>query len=213
MKVHKQLMSSIDRNGFPILWTHEEIGLLIRQLCKVDMPIRTVREYLKRWDFTSQKPVKMISDRNSQTMNDWLRTVYPALVSRTKEEKAEILWASERVFETCTFAIRRSLSTGRKEIVRLPFTKTRDRMVSVVSNRGRVWFTMRRAFSGSIFPYLIAFMRNLPAITGKKKLFVILDNFRSHHNKDVDKFLEKHKENIEIFHLPPKSNESNAPMA
>ena len=40
------------------LWTRDAVKLLIRQRFSLEMPIRTVGEYLKRWGFTPQKPVK-----------------------------------------------------------------------------------------------------------------------------------------------------------
>ena len=40
------------------LWTRRAVGDLIRRETGLDMPIRTVGEYLKRWGFTPQWPVK-----------------------------------------------------------------------------------------------------------------------------------------------------------
>ncbi len=40
------------------LWTRDAVRLLIKSRFKFEMPIRTVGEYLKRWGFTPQKPVK-----------------------------------------------------------------------------------------------------------------------------------------------------------
>jgi transposase len=43
----------------------------------------------------------------------------------------------------------------------------------------------------------------------KKKVFLILDNLRVHHSKKVRAWLEKYKDRIEIFYLPPYSPEYN----
>jgi len=40
------------------LWTRKAVMELIKQKVGIDMPIRTVGEYLKRWGFTPQKPIK-----------------------------------------------------------------------------------------------------------------------------------------------------------
>jgi transposase len=44
------------------LWTRIAVQQLIKQLWKIDMPIRTVGEYLNRWGFTPQKPFRKAYD-------------------------------------------------------------------------------------------------------------------------------------------------------
>jgi len=46
------------------LWTRDAVKLLIKQRFGIEMPIRTVGEYLKRWGFTPQKPVKRAYEQN-----------------------------------------------------------------------------------------------------------------------------------------------------
>ena len=40
------------------LWTRQAARELIQQQVGIRMPIRTVGEYLRRWGFTPQKPVR-----------------------------------------------------------------------------------------------------------------------------------------------------------
>ena len=40
------------------LWTRDAVRLAIKQLYGKDLPPRTITDYLKRWGFTPQKPVK-----------------------------------------------------------------------------------------------------------------------------------------------------------
>ena len=42
-----------------------------------------------------------------------------------------------------------------------------------------------------------------------KKVFLVLDNLRVHHSKKVQAWLEKHKDQIEVFYLPPYAPEYN----
>jgi transposase len=55
---------------------------------------------------------------------------------------------------------------------------------------------------------LIDFMRRL-VHDSNKKVFLILDNLRVHHAKKVSLWLEKYKEKIEVFYLPPYAPEYN----
>ena len=46
-------------NAYPsALWTRQAVQDLIKQRIGIRLPIRTVGEYLRRWGFTPQKPVR-----------------------------------------------------------------------------------------------------------------------------------------------------------
>jgi hypothetical protein len=64
------------------------------------MPIRTIGEYLKRWGFTPQKPVKRAYEQSSQAVQKWLERDYPVIFSRAKQEKTEIHWGDETGIQT-----------------------------------------------------------------------------------------------------------------
>lgn len=55
---------------------------------------------------------------------------------------------------------------------------------------------------------LIDFMRRLITDSGKK-VFLILDNLRVHHSTKVTEWVDKHKDKIELFYLPPYAPEYN----
>ena len=55
---------------------------------------------------------------------------------------------------------------------------------------------------------LITFMRRLMQDAGRK-VYLILDNLKVHHSDLVRRWLEKHKEEIEVFYLPSYSPELN----
>jgi transposase len=60
------------------LWMRESVRKLILQNCKISMPIRTVGEYLRRWGFTPQRPVKFASERQPRKMKEWMEK-YPRI--------------------------------------------------------------------------------------------------------------------------------------
>jgi transposase len=55
---------------------------------------------------------------------------------------------------------------------------------------------------------LIKYMSRLVKDAGRK-VFLILDNLRVHHSKQVKKWLVDHKEELEVFYLPSYSPERN----
>lgn len=77
------------------LWTRAAVQTLIAYECGVKMPIRTVGEYLKRWGYTPQKPLKRAYEQDPKAVNAWLETEYPAIEQRAQQQDAEIAWGDE----------------------------------------------------------------------------------------------------------------------
>ena len=50
------------------LWTREAMLVYIREHFGMDMPVRTVGEYLKRWGFTPQNPIKVASGESQNLL-------------------------------------------------------------------------------------------------------------------------------------------------
>ena len=90
----------------------------------------------------------------------------------------------------------------------LPVETKRQRvnMISAISSQGKVRFMVYQDTMNQ--QRLIQFMERLIR-TSKQKVFLILDNLRVHHGKLVAAWLEKCKEKIEVFFLPPYAPEYN----
>jgi transposase len=188
------------------LWTRDAVKLLIQQRYGIEMPIRTVGEYLKRWGFTPQKPIKRAYEQSSEAVKKWLNTDYPAIASRAKQEKAEIHWGDETGVQTGANRVRGFAPKGQTPVVRLVAKKSHVSMLSAITNQGKIRFMMYRDAMNS--ELLIKFMTRLIK-DSDRKVFLILDNLRVHHSKTVKQWLEEHREQIELFHLPSYSPELN----
>ena len=77
------------------LWTRDAVRQLIAHETGIEMPVRTVGEYLKRWGFTPQKPLKFAYERKPELVKKWLEADYPQICTKAKLEKAEIYWGDE----------------------------------------------------------------------------------------------------------------------
>ncbi len=170
------------------------------------MPIRTVGEYLKRWGFTPQKPVKWAKEQSSSAVARWLLTEYPAIASRAKREHGEIHWGDETGLQTGANVEKGYSPKGKTPVVRQTAKRERINMISSITNQGQVRFMFYRDNMNS--KRLIEFMRRLSKDAGRK-VFLILDNLKVHHSKVVKDWLEENKEKIEVFYLPSYSPELN----
>ena len=90
----------------------------------------------------------------------------------------------------------------------LPVETKRQRvnMLSAVSSQGKVKFMIYQDTMNQ--QRLIRFMERLVRAS-EQKVFLILDNLKVHHGKLTAAGLEKHKDKIEVFFLPPYAPEYN----
>lgn len=188
------------------LWTRRAIQQLIKRLYKLDMPIRTVGEYLKRWGYTPQKPLRRAYEQNPKAVRKWLEEEYPAIEARAKKEKAEIHWGDETGLRNDSQYGRSYAPRGKTPAVLLPTKREHISLISTVTNQGKVRFMVYdNALNAAT---MIKFLKRLTKDSGKK-VFLILDNLRVHHSKIVREWLEKNREQIELFFLPSYSPELN----
>ena len=196
-----------DQLTFPFaLWTREAVKQLIRQRYDMEMPIRTVGEYLKRWGFTPQKPVKRAREQNPEAVERWLKTDYPKIVTLARKEKAEIYWGDETGVQNEANRIRGYGPKGRTPVLRVSAKREHLSTISAINNEGRIRFMIYR--EAMTFQKLITFMTRLIRDAGRK-VYLILDNLKAHHSKKVTEWLTAHKDQIAVFYLPPYSPELN----
>lgn len=192
------------------LWTRAAVKAVIRKLYGVDMPLRTISHYLKRWGFSAQKPAKRAYEQNPVAVSNWLASAYPAIAARAKEEGAEISWSDETGVEADDYVGKGFAPKGRTPVLRLPGNsqRTRINMISSITNQGKVRFMLyEEKMNAAIF---IKFLARL-IHDSSRKVFLIVDNLRVHHSKPVKRWLEKeeNRKRIEIFYLPSYSPELN----
>jgi len=189
------------------LWTAEAVQQLIEEKFGIDIAIRTVRDYLKRWGFTPQKPLKRAYERDPVRIKRWLEEEYPAIRTRAKAEGAAILWGDEMGVRADYCAGRGYAPSGKKPILHDTGKRFGCNVISAISNLGKLNFMV---FEGRFkSPLFIRFLRRLIKQSKGRKLFLILDNHTVHKSKAVREFLSKHADEIELFFLPPYAPELN----
>ena len=75
-----------------VLWTRVAIRDLIKEKYDILLPLRTLSDYLRRWGFTPQKPIRKAYKQNSKKVQQWLEKDYPAIAAQAKKEGAVIYW-------------------------------------------------------------------------------------------------------------------------
>jgi transposase len=188
------------------LWTRQKIANYVKRAYDVELSLQCVSNYMSRWGLTCQRPTKRAYAQDDVRVKSFMEKEYPAIAQRAKEEGAEIYWGDETgVCNTENFE-RGYAPKGHPPVLKVETKRERENMISAINNKGSVRFMVYD--ENMTQQKFIDFMRRLIA-EARCKVFFIVDNLRVHHGKIVAAWLEKHKEQIELFFLPPYSPEIN----
>jgi transposase len=193
--------------GIPsALWTRQAVRELIHQRVGIRSPIRTVGEYLRRWGYTPQKPVRKAYKQDPKAVAEWLERTYPAIERRATKEGGEIHWGDETgVRSTCQHS-RGYARPGETPELIVPGSRFSVNMISTVTNQGRVrWMIYTGRMNAALF---IVFLTRLIA-GAAKKVFLIVDHLSVHEAAAVGRWLAGKEDRIGIFYLPKYAPERN----
>lgn len=188
------------------LWTRSAVQELIELEFGLLIPIRTIGDYLKRWGFTPQKPIRRAYEQKPEKTQKWLNEEYPAIKKLAKTEGAEIQWCDETGFSSEDNRGRGYSPKGVTPVRYGTGSRFSTSMISSITNEGQMrWMVYHGAMNIDLF---ISFLRRLIK-DSKRKVFLIVDNLRTHHSKKVTAWVKKHATEIQLFFLPPYSPEYN----
>jgi transposase len=188
------------------LWTRPAVRELIEQQVGIRLPIRTVGEYLRRWGFTPQKPVRKAYKQDPEAVAEWLETTYPELEERAAQEGGEIHWGDETgVRSTCQHS-RGYARPGQTPELTVPGSRFSVNMISTITNQGKVrWMIDSGKMNAALF--LVFLTRLIAGAT--KKIFLVVDHLSVHEAVVVDEWLADKTDQIEVFYLPKYAPERN----
>ncbi|HET9233066.1 MAG TPA: IS630 family transposase, partial [Candidatus Eisenbacteria bacterium] len=188
------------------LWTRQAVRDLIHQQLGIRLPIRTVGEYLRRWGYTPQKPVRKAYKQDPKAVAEWLEQMYPAIERRAAKEGGEIHWGDETgVRSTCQHGRGYARPGATPELI-VPGSRFSVNMIATITNRGTVrWMIYTGTMNAALF---IVFLTRLIA-GATKKVFLIVDHLSVHEAAVVDRWLSDKTDRIEVFSLPKYAPERN----
>lgn len=127
-------------------------------------------------------------------------------MERASKENAVVYWGDETGVSNCETVERGFAPKGQPPVLPVETKRVRINMLSAISSEGNVCFMVYQDSMNQ--QRLIQFMQRLIR-RSERKVFLILDNLKVHHGKLVSVWLERHKERIELFFLPPYAPEYN----
>ncbi len=184
------------------LWSREAIRQVIMEKFDLEIPLRTVTDYLKRWGVSSPEPVKEVLEKG-QPAYEWFKKSYPELLARARRGEIEIHWCFESTIVTQADRIKKSRPKTKSK-----GTDKRDtKMFSSKTNQGQVRFMLYRGdLTQRIFTEFIQrLVKNC-----KRNMFLVFDEnelFEYNFNKPKSKYgpdiysRRKHGFRIEVVYL------------
>ncbi|MCI9374772.1 MAG: IS630 family transposase [Oscillibacter sp.] len=117
-----------------------------------------------------------------------------------------IYWGDETGIDNRSNCERGFAPKGQPPILQVETKRERLNMLSALSRQGDIRFML---YEDSVNQQrLIQFMDRLVR-TSNRKVFLILDSLKVHYGKKAAVWLERHRDKIELFFLPPYASESN----
>jgi transposase len=188
------------------LWSRQAVRDLIKKEYGIDMAVRTVGKYLKRWGYTAKKPSRHSNKQDPEEVRQWLEEEYPRIERQAEAEGAGIRWVDEMGVEADHYPRTGYAREGERASMEVPDSHIRRNTVSAVGNTGDCDFmTYKGKMNGALF---IVFLEQLLSQT-TKKLYVITDRLSAHDCEEVWDWVDQHGERIDLFLLPSHSPEMN----
>lgn len=188
------------------LWTRESVGLLIKEKFNIKLSKWTVGRYLSKWGFSPQKPARRAIEQNPKAIEHWFKVEYPAIQKLAKKEKATINWGDEMGLRSDHNVGRTYGKIGKTPIVKRTGNRFSCNMISTITNLGKLRFMV---FHENFTEYVFLKFLNKLIRHADRKIFLIVDNHRSHKSKKVNAWLKDNVEHIRLFYLPSYCPELN----
>ena len=182
------------------LWSRAAVKQLVEQECGIQLSVRGIGNYLKRWGFIPQKPIKKAYEQRPEAVQSWLDEQYPEIEKRAKAESAEIHWGDETAVVNTDVRGRGYAPAGKTPVTfAVGGTRQKLSMIAAITNQGKTrWMIIDEASnSDKLIEFLEALIKD-----ADRKVFLILYNLRAHYSKPVKTWVAERKEKIEVFYLP-----------
>jgi len=114
------------------LWNRMAIKQLIRQLWAIDMPIRTVGEYLRRWGFTPQLPIYMRGERDEDEIKRW-KEEFKNIRNASKNRNAYLVFIDESGFMLSPVRIRSYAPRGQTPVIKVTDPHGRISVIAAIT--------------------------------------------------------------------------------
>lgn len=136
-----------------------------------------------------------------------MQEVYPLIANKAKQQEGILYWADETAVAHDGHWVRGYASAGHAPVFAATSQRFSLSMVSTISSKGMVQFEFLEGAATT--ETIIGFMQRLVQDSQGHKVFLVLNNLRAHHAKEVATWVQAHRYEIKVFYLQSYAPQSN----
>ncbi|WP_414695015.1 IS630 family transposase [Paraburkholderia sp.] len=181
------------------LWTRNLVRELVHRKFDVTLSLTSIGAMLARLELTPQKPLQRAYERDPEAIERWQRETYPAIVTRAREENADIFFWDESGFRADSVHGKTWAPRGETPVVERPGQRQGMSAASAVNSKGAFWFaTYEGGLTGELF---VALLRKL-MFKRKKAIHLIVDGLAAHRKAVVKDYVAGTQGKLTLHFLP-----------
>jgi len=188
------------------LWTLNSIRTLLEKERRVKLAKSSVCRLLNHLGLSPQRPLYKSYKQAPEKVKHYLAQTYPEGAIKAKQHKARIYFIDEAAFRSDAHRGTTWGKIGETPIVKNSGGRFGFKLISAVSARGEMHFDVIEERMNS--EKFIDFLKKLRSDAGGP-VFIVADNARYHHSKQVQAFLKTQYGEIMMAFLPAYSPELN----
>jgi hypothetical protein len=153
-------------------WSGKAVSELIKQRFNIDAAARTAGDYLKRWDFTPQRPVKKAYEQDPEKVKQWFE-YFEDIERRVMSNGYQIYFADESGIRTEDHKARPYAPKGQTPAIKSSGKRLKLNIISAIYPSGLMkYMTYLESMTAKLF---VKFM-NYIIRNSTKKVFLVIDN-------------------------------------
>jgi len=199
--------SAVDFGFETPLWTGNRVQQLIKKQLDKSLHVSNVREWLKRWNLTNQKPERRATQQDERAVKRWLKEEWPKIREHRRRWQAMLYFMDESGVSLTAVMGKTWAPKGKTPVVKTTGNRGGLCVTSAISPAGKMTFRIEKGKvnAGRHIEFLIQIMKQHP----NRKIIVIEDNAPSHIAYAVKSFVASQPNKIAVYYLPSYSPELN----
>jgi len=192
---------------FPFaLWTRAMIGVVIKRQFGIKLSVASIGRLLRQLGLSCQKPLFRAYQKNPELVEEWKKSVFPAIKKRAKKMGATIYFQDESGIRSDFHSGTTWAPKGQTPVVEVTGARFSLNMIGAIDMRGKLRFTVVKGTISA--EHTCDFLQRLMH-DAENPVFLIWDGHPIHRSKKVKDCIHSFNGKLEIYTLPGYSPELN----
>jgi transposase len=192
---------------FPFaLWTRAMIGVVIKRQFGIKLSVASIGRLLRQLGLSCQKPLFRAYQKNPELVEQWKKSVFPAIKKRAKKMGAAIYFQDESGIRSDFHSGTTWAPKGQTPVVEVTGARFSLNMIGAIDMRGKLRFTVVKGTISA--EHTCDFLQRLMH-DAENPVFLIWDGHPIHRSKKVKDCIQSFNGKLEIYTLPGYSPELN----